>query len=192
MPKNRRLRMSPPTTRLRGAVGRKVAASFVTLLAAGATLSVVSAPASNAAGPALQKITVKAYAGILANSKHHALYLLSNEAGAKIHCKSSCLNYWPPLLVKKSITNLSIGSGVAGHIGFVKRSATMKQVTFNGYPIYFFSGDGGPNQVNGQGIVADGGTWYLVRATAKLPSTTKMTGAASAGATTTTVYSSGY
>lgn len=166
-----------PMVRVRGRGSRTIAGALAALFAAGVTMSVAGVSISDAATGALQKVTVKPYTGILANAKHHSFYLLSNESGAKIHCKTSCLSIWPPLLVKTSVTSVSVGAGVAGKIGFVKRSSTMKQVTFNGYPIYFFSGDSGPNQVNGQGIVSDGGTWYLVRASAKSPATTKMTGA---------------
>jgi predicted lipoprotein with Yx(FWY)xxD motif len=156
---------------------RTTAGSLAALLAAGVTMSIAGVSISDAANAALQKVTVTPYTGILASAKHHAFYLLSNERGAKIHCTTHCLGIWPPLLVKTSVTSVSMGVGVGGKIGFVKRSSTTKQVTFNGYPIYFFTGDSGPNQVNGQGIVSDGGTWYLVRASAKSPATTKMTGA---------------
>jgi predicted lipoprotein with Yx(FWY)xxD motif len=166
-----------PKVRVRGRYRRAAVGSLAALLAAGVTMSVAGVSISDAASAALQKVTVKPYTGILASAKHHAFYLLSNESGAKIHCRTHCLSIWPPLLVKTSVTSVSVGVGVGGKIGFVKRSSTMKQVTFNGYPIYFFTGDSGPNQVNGQGIVSDGGTWYLVRASAKSPATTKMTGA---------------
>jgi predicted lipoprotein with Yx(FWY)xxD motif len=172
-----------PVRRRRSRLGT---ASLAALLAAGTTMAIAGVSISDAASATLQKITVKPYAGILTSAKHHSLYLLSNERGAKIHCRTSCLNIWPPFLVKTSVKSVSVGGGVAGKTGFVKRSATMKQVTFNGYPIYFFTGDSRPNQVNGQGIVADGGTWYLVRAGATSPSTTKVTGASTTTTTTTT------
>jgi predicted lipoprotein with Yx(FWY)xxD motif len=155
---------------------RAVAASAATLLVTGATATL-----AGASGAQLQKITVKPYVGILANAKQHTLYVLSAEKGGSLHCKASCLSIWPPLLVKTAVTKLSLGAGVAGKIGFVKRSSTMKQVAFNGYPLYVFTGDSGPKQVNGQGIAADGGTWYLVNAAAKTASSTKMTGASPTG-----------
>lgn len=152
-------------------------ASFAPLTLAGAT------------GTQLQKITVKPYSGILANAKRHTLYVLSAEKGGKLLCKSACTPIWPPLLVKSSVTSVSIGAGVVGRIGFIKRSTTMKQVTYNGFPVYTFSGDSGPSQVNGQGIVADGGTWHLTNASARTAATTSKT---TANVTTTTSGGGGY
>jgi len=39
-------------------------------------------------------------------------------------------------------------------------------VTYNGWPLYTFVGDSAAHQSNGEGIVADGGTWYLVKSSA--------------------------
>ena len=33
------------------------------------------------------------------------------------------------------------------------------QVTYNGHPLYFYAGDSGPHQTNGQGV---GGIWYVI------------------------------
>ncbi len=155
----------------------------------GAVVSCAPLALAGATGTQLQKITVKPYSGILANAKRHTFYVLSAEKGGKLHCKSACTPIWPPFLVKSSITSVSIGAGVAGKVGFIKRSSTMKQVTYNGYPVYNFSGDNGPGQVNGQGIAADGGTWHLVNASARTAATTSKTGA---DATTTTSGGGGY
>jgi predicted lipoprotein with Yx(FWY)xxD motif len=39
-----------------------------------------------------------------------------------------------------------------------------KQVTFDGCPLYTFVKDTGAGQTHGEGIVAFGGTWGLLRA----------------------------
>lgn len=155
-----------------GPVRRAAVASLVAVVASGGLVTL-----AGATGAQLLKATVKPYSGILENAKHHTLYALTSEKGGRLRCKAACTPIWFPFLVKSSVTTVSLGAGVAGKIGFVKRSATTKQVTFNSYPVYAFSGDGGPGQVNGQGIAADGGTWYLVNATAKSSSKTLKTGA---------------
>ena len=147
---------------------------------------------AGASGAQLLSANVKHYVGVLESANHHTYYVLSAEKGGKIHCKTTCEKLWFPFLVKNSVTKVSVGAGVDAKIGFIKRTATMKQVTFNGYPIYKFSGDSGPNQVNGQGIAADGGTWYLVHAAARSAAKTEMTGASSSGSGTTTTTSGGY
>ncbi len=131
-----------------------------------AALLVPALSASGASGPTLQTAKVHGVSGVLVDSSSHTLYLLSSEKGATIHCRSGCLSSWPPLLVKDAVTAVSLGSGVKGTISFVSRGSTMKQVTFNSYPLYTFGGDSGPRQDAGEGIKADGGTWYAVRASA--------------------------
>jgi hypothetical protein len=41
--------------------------------------------------------------------------------------------------------------------------AGVMQVTADGAPLYYFSGDSAAGQVNGQGIKSFGGTWYALQ-----------------------------
>jgi predicted lipoprotein with Yx(FWY)xxD motif len=116
---------------------------------------------------------------VLESNSSLTYYELSDEVGGTLHCTGACVSSWPPLLVSSATTaaEVSLGTGVKGAIGFVTRSASQKQVTFNSYPIYTFSGDTGPNQSNGQGIEEPGGaTWHLVNASATTPASTPVTG----------------
>ena len=120
----------------------------------------------------LQAIRISGSTPVLVNSSHHTLYLLSSERSGHLHCTGACLTYWPPLLVKKSTARVTLGPGVKGRIGFIVRSKTMKQVTFNSYPLYRFAGDAGPAKANGEGLVSYGGTWYAIAAGARTPNAT--------------------
>jgi predicted lipoprotein with Yx(FWY)xxD motif len=141
---------------------------------------------ASGATPVLKSAEVPGFSGALVNGSARTLYVLSSEKGAKLKCKGSCLATWPPLLVKTSVTAISLGAGVKGKIGFVTRSKTMKQVTFNSFPVYTYSGDTGTLQASGEGIQAFGGAWTLAKAKASSPAAT----AYASGSTTTT--SSGY
>lgn len=144
------------------------AAAGVVALALGSL--VAAAPATSAApvntqDPALLQATnVGTFGQILTNSHGSSLYGLSNEIGGKLACTGKCLQVWPPVLVSTNVTKVSLGAGVTGEVGFVTRSATTKQVTFDGYPLYTFVKDTGAGQTHGEGIVAFGGTWGLLRA----------------------------
>jgi predicted lipoprotein with Yx(FWY)xxD motif len=163
-----------------------VALAFGSLV--GAASSSSAAPVS-ALGPALLKASnVPGFGEIVTNAHGLSLYGLSNEFGGKLACTGECLKFWPPVLVSKSTTKVSLGAGVAGQIGFVARSATTKQVTFDGYPLYTFVKDSGAGQTHGEGVAAFGGTWGLLRASSLiLP--TKPAGASSGTTTTTTAAS---
>jgi predicted lipoprotein with Yx(FWY)xxD motif len=119
----------------------------------------------------LKPIKVKKYGSVLADRGGFTLYLLTTEAGGKLHCKGQCLLYWPPLLVSKG-QKVGVGKGVKGKVGTIARSSTTRQVTFNGYPVYTYVGDNAKAQTNGEGLVAFGGTWYMLRPASKKASTT--------------------
>jgi predicted lipoprotein with Yx(FWY)xxD motif len=125
--------------------------------------------------PALLSANVGSFSHILVNSHSRTLYTLSVESGGTFFCTGGCLSIWPPVLVPNAISVYKVGAGVSGHIGFVARTSTMKQVTFNGFPLYTYFGDSGAGQTNGQGIVADGGTWYVNDAQATTTGTTQVT-----------------
>jgi predicted lipoprotein with Yx(FWY)xxD motif len=144
------------------------AATGVVTLALGSLVALAPASAAtvmNAADPAyLQAASVGTFGEVLTNSHGVSLYGLSNENGGKLACTGKCLQFWPPALVSTSVMKVSLGAGVTGATGFVTRSATTKQVTFDGYPLYTFIKDTGAGQAHGEGISAFGGTWGLLRA----------------------------
>ena len=181
------------TGRSHRALLARVGATTATVALAVGSL-VGPAPSSSAApvsahDPALLKAgNVSGFGEILTNAHGFSLYGLSDEFGGKLACMGECLKFWPPVLVSKSATKVSLGAGVTGAIGFVARSATTKQVTFDGYPLYAFVKDTGPGQKHGEGVVAFGGTWGLLRASSLiLPAK-----AAAPTSTTSTTAASGY
>jgi hypothetical protein len=58
----------------------------------------------------------------------------------------------------------------AADLGTITRSDGSKQVTYLGHPLYYFAGDSGPGQTNGQGSNGFGAKWWLVA-----PAGTKIT-----------------
>ena len=43
-----------------------------------------------------------------------------------------------------------------------KRSDGGTQITYNGHPLYLYSGDKKPGDTNGQGLNTFGGLWYVL------------------------------
>jgi predicted lipoprotein with Yx(FWY)xxD motif len=179
MPATPGRRSTTRTKRLTKLVRR---AASVTLVATIGVAGVVAF--AGATSPQLLKGNVNTFKGVLENAKHRAYYLLSAERSGTLHCTTSCESAWFPFLVGSKMKSVSLGSGVEGKIGFVKRTSSLKQVTYNGYPIYLFSGDRA-NQSKGEGIKAFGGTWFLVSATARSSATTEVTKPLSGTPTTT-------
>jgi predicted lipoprotein with Yx(FWY)xxD motif len=95
---------------------------------------------------------------------------------SKTPCTSRCLKVWPEVLVAKGTIRAQAGSGVhASMLGTIKRSGGARQVTYGGKPLYWFSGDSGAGQVNGN-VTDTWGTWSVV--------VTAMAAQSSPGATT--------
>ncbi|HZC51902.1 MAG TPA: hypothetical protein VE441_05340 [Mycobacterium sp.] len=96
----------------------------------------------------------------LADSSGRSLYLWTPDTKTTSMCSGACATAWPPLTVKGAPT---AGHGVtAGDLATITRSDGTKQVTYAGHPLYFFAGDSGPGQTNGEGNNGFGAPWYLV------------------------------
>jgi predicted lipoprotein with Yx(FWY)xxD motif len=98
---------------------------------------------------------------VLVNSRGRTLYLFESDTRNHSNCTGQCASNWPPLLVGGSP---HAGPGVSGgKLGSIRRGNS-HQVTYNGHPLYTFSGDGGAGQTNGEGQFAFGNYWYVVTA----------------------------
>jgi predicted lipoprotein with Yx(FWY)xxD motif len=92
---------------------------------------------------------------ILADAQGRTLYQFLPEKGGRVVCTGACLRAWPADLAP----TVAAGRGVTGQLAVIARADGGQQVTYNTWPLYFFSGDGGPDQTNGQGIFGFGGKW---------------------------------
>jgi predicted lipoprotein with Yx(FWY)xxD motif len=83
------------------------------------------------------------------------LYSLSVEKNGNFICKGSCLKDWHPLVVARGVKP----TGPVA-LGTVKRPDDgLRQVTFEGRPLYTFDSDSKKGDANGEGI-KDVGTWH--------------------------------
>jgi predicted lipoprotein with Yx(FWY)xxD motif len=97
---------------------------------------------------------------ILVDSRAHTLYLFKNDSGTTSSCFGACAANWPPLRARGAPT---VGSGAKESlVGTTMRSDGKAQVTYNGHPLYVFSGDEKAGDTNGEGVNAFGGNWYVL------------------------------
>jgi predicted lipoprotein with Yx(FWY)xxD motif len=102
---------------------------------------------------------------VLVTSTGHTLYLFSPDKQRMATCatKAGCTAAWPPLDVGTGRSGPFAGTGLrTGLLGTIKAPDGELQVTYNRWPLYTFSGDTGPGQAKGQGVVAFGGRWSAV------------------------------
>lgn len=93
----------------------------------------------------------------LENSKGFVVYWFAKDHGMSSSCSGACAAAWPPVTGTPTA-----GSGVTGTLSTIHRSDGSTQATWNGHPLYTFSGDTSPGQTNGNGVNGFGGLWYAI------------------------------
>jgi predicted lipoprotein with Yx(FWY)xxD motif len=96
---------------------------------------------------------------IVVSARGLTLYHLTSEKGGKIRCSGACARQWPPLTVAATVKPLGGAGIVASKLGVVKRPDGTTQVTYNGAPLYMFSGDTKSGTANGEGLE---GVWFAL------------------------------
>jgi predicted lipoprotein with Yx(FWY)xxD motif len=97
---------------------------------------------------------------VLVDGNGMTIYLFEKDMGTTSMCDSSCAKFWPPVTTSGAP---KAGSGVtAAKLGTTKRADGTTEVTYNGHPLYLYTGDKSPGDVTGQGLNAFGALWYVV------------------------------
>ena len=92
---------------------------------------------------------------ILTDTNGMSLYHFDSDTSTTSACTGSCSQNWPALL---------LASGTPGGVSSLPGQLTTltdpngRQVLYNGHPLYHFSGDQKPGDVNGDGI---SGLWHV-------------------------------
>jgi predicted lipoprotein with Yx(FWY)xxD motif len=96
---------------------------------------------------------------VLASSRGLTLYTYSKDKphSGTSACTGACATAWPPLAAP---VKAPPGARLPGKLGVITRPDGVKQVTLNGYPLYFYVGDKTPGQATGNGI---GGNWHVIK-----------------------------
>ena len=94
---------------------------------------------------------------VLADAKGDTLYWYSKDMrNGPSTCTGGCLSAWPAVAGKPVA---AMGIAFAGRLGEVTDAGGTVQATYNGYPIYTYSGDMAPGETAGNGV---GGVWHVI------------------------------
>jgi predicted lipoprotein with Yx(FWY)xxD motif len=86
---------------------------------------------------------------------------------------------WPPAT---TTGKPQAGKNVnAALVGSTKRSDGQSQITYNGHPLYRYTGDSAAGDTNGQDLDQFGGSWYIVSPAGKKIESDSSTSTASSG-----------
>jgi predicted lipoprotein with Yx(FWY)xxD motif len=91
---------------------------------------------------------------VLANSQGMTLYYFDPDTTTSVSCTGGCASTWPPLLG----TGTPVADGSLPGTLSVIAATNGNQVTYNGHPLYTYSGDKAAGDANGDGLF---GKWHV-------------------------------
>jgi predicted lipoprotein with Yx(FWY)xxD motif len=117
--------------------------------------------AATTAAPARAAATTihlqKTPAGKRLTARHgRTVYMFTIDTKNTSNCHKKCLKTWKPV---KSKHAAKAGAHVSKNkLGMIAHH----QVAYKGHPLYYYTGDTGKRQANGEFVFAFGGYWYTV------------------------------
>jgi predicted lipoprotein with Yx(FWY)xxD motif len=141
---------------------------ILVLLAVAAVIPVSGAAGGGEAQQAKQALKVRStrYGPILFDAGDRVLYAFTRDKrGGKSTCYGGCAAAWPVYFTKSTVTAMR---GVKQSlIGSVRRRDGRRQVTYNGWPLYYYAHEG-PREVKCQNVDNYGGLWLVVKPNGRL------------------------
>jgi predicted lipoprotein with Yx(FWY)xxD motif len=118
---------------------------------------------NSASGAAVVKSESSKYGRIFVDAKGYTLYTYTKDPKNKSVCSGTCATLWHALTVSSTKPNFGGSSG----FGVIHGQSGHLQVTYKGRPLYTYTGDTAPGQMNGEGLL---GTWYVATVSGSKPS----------------------
>jgi len=88
------------------------------------------------------------------------LYTFTNDTkdSGKSTCNGDCATAWPPYLVDE-LDEVKPDSAITGKLALITRDDGKKQLSYKGWPLYYFANDKVAGDTKGQGLF---GKWFVV------------------------------
>lgn len=133
--------------------------AVVVVLSAGSSSKTAQAAASSAR-PAASAVSIKSTSlgKILVDAHGRTLYLFAADKPNVSTLSSAGLVAWPAFRATAKTPQAGNGASTA----MIATIAATSQVTYAGHPLYYFVGDHGSGETNGQGLNKFGARWYVV------------------------------
>ncbi|CAG4934134.1 unnamed protein product, partial [Acidithrix sp. C25] len=111
-------------------------------------------------GPTTIMVEKTNYGMVLAAPDGHTLYMRLGDTPTYPGCKATCSLAFPPVLTNGAPQ--ASGGILAGYLGVLTSPTKGEQIAYAGHPLYTYSGDTAPGQLNAQGA---GGIWFAITPT---------------------------
>jgi predicted lipoprotein with Yx(FWY)xxD motif len=119
---------------------------------------------ASAAASSETAVTVKSNATLgsilAAGPKKLTVYMFVADHRKSPTCYGACASAWPPVTTTGKPT--ASGGVSSSQLGTIKRSDGTTQVTYAGYPLYYYSPDTTEEAITGQGVTSFGAPWYVL------------------------------
>lgn len=79
------------------------------------------------------------------------LYTFANDVPGTSNCYDQCAVAWPPLLAEAD-AELTAADGISGALGTTERTDGTLQVTYDGWPLYYWVNDAAPGDTTGHNV----------------------------------------
>jgi predicted lipoprotein with Yx(FWY)xxD motif len=128
--------------------------------------SAVAVAAQAAGDNALTAVHSERHGAYVADAENRPLYMFTADTKgadgkpAESDCYDACTEAWPPLLAEDVAL---VGQELKEElVGTIERKDGKTQITYGGWPLYYFVEDHGGKNAAGQDVFGFGGDWYLV------------------------------
>src|SRR5262249_2350332 len=96
------------------------------------------------------KVEQSSLGPILTDQNGRTLYAFTHDKDGTSSCTGACIATWPALVSRQPAT---AGSGTdKALLSQTTRAEGTAQATYNNWPLYYYVGDVGPGDVDGQGV----------------------------------------
>jgi predicted lipoprotein with Yx(FWY)xxD motif len=133
------------------------------LFVAGCTQTVTPTPQPTAVPATQSADTVKTadttLGKILVDSQGKTLYYFANDVAASgaSNCNGQCAALWPPFSARSIMVSSPLNPA---DFGSITRSDGSAQTTYYGWPLYYYSGDKNPGDMNGENFLK---VWFVIK-----------------------------
>ena len=100
--------------------------------------------------PSLQLLENDKVGKYLADSNGKTLYYFTKDTAKVSNCSGECVKLWPPFVAKDF--EVPKGFDKKDFAAITREDTKEQQVTYKGYPLYYFANDKSKGDINGQGV----------------------------------------
>lgn len=113
-------------------------------------------------GTSLILIETRSPGSYIADTEGMTLYTLVDDDMQPLPCDVRCLSIFPALTGDVTLGGEGGTTLDASLLGTVEAADGSSQVTYNGYPLHYYTLDQNPGDLEAQSLTEFGGTWYVL------------------------------